>query len=71
MHGTVHLPGMGVIGPVLTNTANPGSKAVQMAYDGDKFVELQVTVSNKVYKTSVPYLNFSHVVFSDEVRSES
>lgn len=71
MHGTVHVPNMGQIGPVLTSTNDAMHKTVKMTVD-EPFVILEVPIKNgRPMTVNVPIVNFSHMVMKEDLAKDS
>jgi hypothetical protein len=57
MHAHVFVPGMGQVGPTLSNVQNAGIKATKMTLK-ETTILLEVVEKGKTYKVEVPHSNF-------------
>lgn len=71
LHGTVHTPQSGQIGPVLSATPGPITKAVKMTVD-EPFVTVEVpNKTGKATVINVPIVNFSHMVVKEDLATNN
>ncbi len=57
MHASVFVPGMGQVGPTLSNVQNAGVKATEMTLE-ETTIALKVREGGKTYTVQVPHSNF-------------
>ncbi len=57
MHASVFVPGMGQVGPTLSNVQNATVKATKMSLN-ETTITLEVKEGGKTYNVEVPHSNF-------------
>lgn len=65
LHYPLFVPGLGTIGPTLSNDNSATHKAIEMIVD-EPFVSLKGTTNGKSYTMYIPLTSFTHMVLDKE-----